>query len=70
MYYLSKIRHSRDIFVDSVEEFNANCNASRDGQLQFASEASWIGQVCKELADTVSNSLYPSLPLSINALYL
>ncbi|RHY30323.1 hypothetical protein DYB32_004408 [Aphanomyces invadans] len=26
MYYLSKISHSRDTFVDAIEEFNSNCN--------------------------------------------
>ncbi|CAK4326232.1 unnamed protein product, partial [Aphanomyces euteiches] len=52
MYYLSKISLSRDTFVEAVEEFNSNCNVSRDTQLHFTSDPTWMPQVCKEMADT------------------
>ncbi|KAH9101504.1 hypothetical protein AeMF1_021778 [Aphanomyces euteiches] len=53
MYYLSKISLSRDTFVEAVEEFNSNCNVSRDTQLHFTSDPTWMPQVCKEMADTL-----------------
>ncbi|ETW05761.1 hypothetical protein, variant [Aphanomyces invadans] len=53
MYYLSKISHSRDTFVDAIEEFNSNCNVSRDTPLHFTSDPAWMPQLCKEMSDTL-----------------